>query len=1153
MLVNMIASGTIAWAQFSNTANIELSTNVNAPEHVYYFTPSHFGGEGYFMTKEGFATNDLSKRGRFAWFASETEGMYYLYNLDTQRWISPLSDTNPTEGKSKLSYFQTQTEAKPWYILRETSSNLDNRFDVLPNKTTALAWNFYGGVKNNTASAVGLYSKTDNNSSWVFVPENTTFLEAGKAYYLTVKNDADQHLYNNNGALAVTRERQADSNTFKFYCKKNADGTFVLSNLAGKFLGLNSDNKAALVDAPFNFTVYYNGFTAGTASIFRLSDKRIIIFKYTGVVDRSTAPFSPNTTDFSSDIQITEAPLPPTRLTINIPSNVGASVTWGETTLTSTIEASPYIATEVTAPTMTATNKAYTFEGFFYNNTKIESDSAFTALLRGATAPLTVDARFSPNIFTSDVAQPKWLRIKPARNLSNAWTIAGEGQPTSSPIDLTQEEQLFAFVGNATEGFSIINRSLGNSVYLNAATTPANAVGTLFNSNQQTWKLIDMTLAGSADKGYQLYTTNESWTLNSFGGAVGSFPLKFHNKGDGGASWVFEVVDAEGTLTTKLEGENPYHTNERVANFRITRNGATTTTTIPATSGTETKTIYLTEGDKLSLDNAFIYRGFTFTNFLVNDTEQAARQEFTVGPNLTLAANYAVDPNNKHQYMFFTPKNNKPYRIPAIATTHEGYVLNVSDYRPNGNDIGFGEVDLVARRSAAAGTSWDGKTWSEEYMIADGDGIGGNENVAHAFGDAAIAADRESGEVLIMSVGGKVVFWNGTPTNLQPVVRHHSTDNGRTWTWTDITSEFYSGEGSLFGTSLYNTFFASGRMVQSRIYKKDKYYRVYACVATQKDRYCTNVVVYSDDFGVTWKKLGSTVAAEDQCDEPKVEELRDGSIVLSSRWTGCRIMNIFHFTDVENGQGTWGTAKLSNAAGDRSLSFGANGTNGEIFLVRGVKKGDTKVDLLLQSVPTAATRANVSFFYKELDKAGKEMTTDDLCTGWRKGMQVSNMGSAYSTMTLLPNGNIGFFYEEEPGGYTMVYRECTIEEITDSAYTKGFNEHKVTVVGLEDPTLGGVQYTGSEYAGTAFARTGNSLYISETLTEALLKPLTVDGKEGSAVLDANGDITITYTPTGLTTIGVPTKTLPRYDLSGRRVAPTQKGLYIDNNGKHLEK
>ena len=62
-------------------------------------------------------------------------------------------------------------------------------------------------------------------------------------------------------------------------------------------------------------------------------------------------------------------------------------------------------------------------------------------------------------------------------------------------------------------------------------------------------------------------------------------------------------------------------------------------------------------------------------------------------------------------------------------------------------------------------------------------------------------------------------------------------------------------------------------------------------------------------------------------------------------------------------------------------------------------------------------------------------TPTSFAQGWTKGMRVSDRGSAYSTMTLQKDGRIGFLYEEEPGGYCIVYAPLTIEKITLGAFS----------------------------------------------------------------------------------------------------------------------
>jgi sialidase-1 len=199
-----------------------------------------------------------------------------------------------------------------------------------------------------------------------------------------------------------------------------------------------------------------------------------------------------------------------------------------------------------------------------------------------------------------------------------------------------------------------------------------------------------------------------------------------------------------------------------------------------------------------------------------------------------------------------------------------------------------------------------------------------------------------------------------------------------------------------------------------------------------------NRVIYSDDFGSSWNVLGEvTDRPAPYGDEPKIEELPDGTVVLSSRKGGGRYFNLFSFEDGAYTTGTWGTAVSSNDVQD-GLSFGRNSTNGEILLVNAVRKSDgSKCDLMLQSVPTGDGRSDVSIFYKEMvyDAGGGNVyTPTSFAQDWTLGLQVSDRGSAYSTMTMQADGRVAFLYEEEPGGYCIVYAPLSIEAITGGRY-----------------------------------------------------------------------------------------------------------------------
>ena len=376
-----------------------------------------------------------------------------------------------------------------------------------------------------------------------------------------------------------------------------------------------------------------------------------------------------------------------------------------------------------------------------------------------------------------------------------------------------------------------------------------------------------------------------------------------------------------------------------------------------------------------------------------------------------------------------------PYRIPAIVTTNKGDLIAVADRRYCQLDIGFGKIDLVARTSKD-----NGRSWSPDTVIQRGSGIEGSHDCG--YGDIAMVADRTSKRILCMSVTGNVIYIKGTRENPNRIARWYSPDGGRSWTKAeDITDTFYE----MFPNTR-TMFIGSGRIMQSRIIKKDKYFRLYCAVLTRtqmgdKDVAC-NYVLYSDDFGDTWAVLGGlTLDGDDSpCidgDEPKTEELPNGDVVLSSRkWYG-RFFNIFHFSNIRQNQevGKWGECVASHDV-PGGIKVGANSCNGEIYLVDATESATGRnVKLMLQSLPCGEGRVDVGFWYKEIVPNGI-YSPRAFAHNWTRGLQVSHTTSAYSTMTLQRDGRIGFFWEEKltDNGFDMAYQPLTIAEITGGHY-----------------------------------------------------------------------------------------------------------------------
>ena len=386
------------------------------------------------------------------------------------------------------------------------------------------------------------------------------------------------------------------------------------------------------------------------------------------------------------------------------------------------------------------------------------------------------------------------------------------------------------------------------------------------------------------------------------------------------------------------------------------------------------------------------------------------------------------------------------YRIPSIAVTPEGRLISVVDYRIVRSDIGVvnnGRIDLHYRTSDD-----NGHTWSDTKVLIEGKGAEATDFMSVGYGDPCIVADRESNRVLVMSCAGNVSFQNGTRQRHQNIARFYSDDGGQTWSAPeDIAESIYSQfDASSYGP-VRSMFVASGRIMQSSTVKVGSHYRLY-CAVLVRDRMAThmNYVLFSDDFGGSWEVLGdiNQPAVYSTADEPKVEELPNGTILISSRYNGGRYYNIFTYDDVISGKGSWDKAQFSGA-NNKGVTAIDNSTNGEVVIIPVVRNADKEdMYLLLQSIPLGPQRANVGIYYKELASEIEDYISPyELARDWDGVLQISTLNSAYSTMIWQKDNNLGVLYEEETygvsayayGGYNIVYESLSVEEITEGRYS----------------------------------------------------------------------------------------------------------------------
>ena len=621
-------------------------------------------------------------------------------------------------------------------------------------------------------------------------------------------------------------------------------------------------------------------------------------------------------------------------------------------------------------------------------------------------------------------------------NRDKAFAIkAGEaGKDAKSGTAAYTTDEIWYLVGNA-DGFKMYNHSLGKRHALKLEGNESGAAAVMANEKEATL----LTITAQEDGCYAISPKEApELSFNMFGGA--GRDIKLYSSSDKGGHWNFKTIDMSRSLEIGYDADldGALETNYKVGEIVISIDGQKGAIVVDRNNIPESTVCYLPKDAKVGISCKKAYHGWKMS---VNGEEEIAEQSLPED-GLEVEIDITVDKDNRYQYLYYSPdEKGIPYRIPAITTTANGYVFAINDYRPCGNDIGFGEVDLMMRHSTKAGEEWDGTSWTEPVKIADGVGKEAAETWLTGFGDPAIVADRERNEILVMSVCGNRVCWHGNygagteenPENPNRMARLRIIYNEETGTWEttepeevtyDIYPLFKDKEGKAHVGSM---FIGAGRIAQSSMIKVGDYYRIYCAVwAVETGSYRHhNYALYSDDFGKTWNLLGElgndfNDSPAPLGNEPKCEELPDGSVLLSSRKGYGRYFNVFHYTNFEKAEGYWDGAVATDQVGN--LKFGSNDTNGEPLRIGNV---------LFQSVPTGNNRSGVSIFYKELSDDPATYTPTELSNGWKK-IQITDRESAYSSMCILPDGNIGLYYEEEPGGYSMVYVPVELDKTLDT-------------------------------------------------------------------------------------------------------------------------
>lgn len=338
----------------------------------------------------------------------------------------------------------------------------------------------------------------------------------------------------------------------------------------------------------------------------------------------------------------------------------------------------------------------------------------------------------------------------------------------------------------------------------------------------------------------------------------------------------------------------------------------------------------------------------------------------------------------------------KSYRIPAIITTNKGTLLAFCEGRKN-SAADAGDIDLLLKRSTDGG-----RTWSAQLVIWN--------DSTNTCGNPCPVVDEITGAICLLmthNLGddkeGDIIKKMSRSTRTVWISR--STNDGLTWSVPeDITATTKKKEWSWYATGpgigiQIKNGAHKGRLVIPCDYNYDDS----TSIPKQGPAGTGSHSIYSDDHGATWK-LGGTITPK--MNECQVVEVADGNGTLLMNMRSyfqhnCRAQAISY-----DGGITW-TGPVDVPALVEPVC--------QASIIRYTWPVKKAKSCMLFLNPASAKRMNMTM-----------RASYDEGQTWPVIRTLYAGPSAYSSMTLLPNGTINCLYE---AGIKNPYETIVFEKL----------------------------------------------------------------------------------------------------------------------------